>query len=66
MIFTVDYWVESIADEWSVADRVHRALQQALDAAGIEVPYPTQNVNFQVEPETVSSLSQAFREPRPE
>jgi small-conductance mechanosensitive channel len=61
MGFSVEYWVESIAEERPVSDRVNAALQQALDAAGIEMPYPTQNVNFQVEPETVSRLSQAFR-----
>ena len=66
MGFSVEYWVESIAEERPVSDRVNAALQRALDAAGIKMPYPTQNVNFQVEPETVTRLSQAFREPRPE
>jgi small-conductance mechanosensitive channel len=27
-------------------DRVHRDLQEALDAAGIELPYPTQNLHL--------------------
>jgi small-conductance mechanosensitive channel len=31
-------------------DRVHRALQKALDAAGIEMPYPTQTLHLQSEP----------------
>jgi small-conductance mechanosensitive channel len=64
MIFSAEWSVESIADERPVVDRVNTALQQALDAAGIKMPYPTQNVNLQVEPETVSRLSEAFREPR--
>jgi small-conductance mechanosensitive channel len=63
MVFSVEYWVESIADERAVPDRVNSALQQVLDASGIKMPYPTQNVNFQVKPETVSPLSQAFRVP---
>jgi small-conductance mechanosensitive channel len=57
MIFSMEYWVESIADERAVPDPVNRALQQALDIAGIKMPYPMQNVHFQVEPETVSRLS---------
>ena len=64
MIFSAEWSVESIADERPVVDRVNTALQQALDAAGIKMPYPTQNVNLQVEPETVSRLLEAFGEPR--
>jgi hypothetical protein len=45
-------------------DRVHTLLQQALDAAGVDMPYPTQNFNLQVEQETAGRLAQAFRAPR--
>jgi hypothetical protein len=31
-----------------------------LDAAGIESPYPIQNVNLQVGPETVDRVSRAW------
>jgi hypothetical protein len=34
-------------------------LQEALHDAGVQMPFPTQNVNLQVEPQTVVRLSQA-------
>lgn len=49
MIFRVRWWIESYVDTRRVIDRVHTALQYALDEAGIESPFPTQNVNLQVE-----------------
>ena len=48
MIFRVRWWIESYVDTRRVIDRVHTALQHALDEAGIESPLPTQNVNLQV------------------
>ena len=48
MIFRVRWWIESYIDTRRVIDRVHTALQYALDEAGIESPFPTQNVNLQV------------------
>ena len=49
MIFRVRWWIESYVDTRRIEDRVHTALQYALDEAGIESPFPTQNVNLQVE-----------------
>jgi len=49
MIFRVRWWIESYVDTRRVIDRVHTALQHALDEAGIESPFPTQNVNLQLE-----------------
>ncbi len=49
MIFRVRWWIESYIDTRRVIDRVHTALQHALDEAGIETPFPTQNVNLQVQ-----------------
>jgi small-conductance mechanosensitive channel len=60
MIFRVRWWIESYVDTRRVLDRVNTALQEALDAAGIESPYPIQNVNLQVEPETLDHLSRAW------
>jgi len=45
MIFRVRWWIESYVDTRRVVDRVHTAVQGALDAAGIESPFPTQNLN---------------------
>jgi small-conductance mechanosensitive channel len=58
MIFRVRWWIESYVDTRRVVDRVHTALQHALDAAGIESPYPTQNLNVQVDREMAEQLAQ--------
>jgi MscS family membrane protein len=62
MIFRVRWWIESYVDTRRVMDRVHTALQEALDEAGIASPYPIQTVSLQVEPETIDRLSRARRE----
>ncbi len=59
MIFRVRWWIESYADTRRMFDRVHTALQHALDEAGIECPFPTQTLNLQVEPQAVDRISQA-------
>jgi small-conductance mechanosensitive channel len=60
MVFRVRWWIESYADTRRMFDRVHRALQHALDEAGIECPFPTQTLNLQVDPEMAEHISQAF------
>jgi small-conductance mechanosensitive channel len=56
MIFRVRWWIESYADTRRVEDRVHTALQHALDEAGIESPFPTQSVNVVMEQRAVDPL----------
>jgi small-conductance mechanosensitive channel len=51
MILCVRWWIESYADARRRRDQVHRALQKALDAAGIELPYPTQTLHLVQESE---------------
>jgi len=46
MIFRVRWWIESYVDTRRMLDQVHTALQDALDEAGIESPFPTQNLNL--------------------
>ena len=64
MIFRVRWWIESYADTRRVVDRVHTALQQALDEAGIECPFPTQILNMQFKTETIEQFSRALKDPR--
>jgi small-conductance mechanosensitive channel len=59
MVFRVRWWIESYVDTRRIVDRVHTALQHALDAAGIESPYPTQTLNVQVEPGEAEQRAQA-------
>jgi MscS family membrane protein len=45
MILCVRWWIESYVDTRRMYDRVHRALQGALDDAGIKMPYPTHTLH---------------------
>jgi len=56
MVFRVRWWIESYADTRRVIDKVHTALQGALDEAGIECPYPTSNVHLEMEQQTAARL----------
>jgi len=49
MIFRVRFWIESYVDARRVIDRVHTALQGAMDAAGIQSPFPSQNLYLHLE-----------------
>jgi small-conductance mechanosensitive channel len=61
MIFRVRWWIESYRDTQRVIDAVHNALQEALDAADIDMPYPTQTTNFKIEPQMAAQLWQAWK-----
>ncbi len=63
MVFRVRWWLESYADTRQMFDKVNTALQKALDEAGIDMPYPTHNLNLEVGRETAARISQAFKEP---
>jgi MscS family membrane protein len=63
MIFRVRWWIESYADTRRMYDRVHTVLQNALDEAGIESPFPTQNINVHLERETTGQLSGMLPQP---
>jgi small-conductance mechanosensitive channel len=58
MIFRVRWWVETYADTRGVEDKVLTSLQQALDAAGIECPFPTQSVNLRIEHKAAELISE--------
>ena len=55
MTLCVRWWIESYVDAKRMPDRVHRALEKALDAAGIEMPYPTQTLHVLNETHTAGS-----------
>ncbi len=56
MIFRVRWWISSYADKRQVIDRVHIALQEAIDAAGIVSPFNTQTIDLQINPETAGVI----------
>jgi small-conductance mechanosensitive channel len=49
MIFRVRWWIESYRDTRQMYDSIHTALQEALDAAGVDMPYPTYDVIVKAE-----------------
>ncbi|MFC2023228.1 mechanosensitive ion channel family protein [Chloroflexota bacterium] len=59
MVFRVRWWIESYIDTRQMFDQVHSALQIALDAAGIESPYPTQTLHVEVHRDSPIQLWQA-------
>lgn len=48
MTFRVRWWIESYIDTRQMFDAVNTALQAALDEAGIESPFPTQDINLRM------------------
>jgi small-conductance mechanosensitive channel len=63
MVFRVRWWIESYVDTRRMFDRVHTVLQNALDEAGIESPFPTQNLNLRLEQESSRQLSGILPQP---
>jgi small-conductance mechanosensitive channel len=61
MIFRVRWWIDSYVDTRRVIDQVHTALQEALEAAEIDMPFPTQTTNFQIEPQMAAQLCRALK-----
>ena len=66
MIFRVRWWIESYEDARRVIDRVNTVLQESLDAAGIEMSFPTHASNIQVDSETTGRLSNLFQGDSPD
>jgi len=60
MVFRVRWWIESYRDTRWMFDKVHTALQQALDQVGIECPFPTQTLNLNMKSEAAEQISQTF------
>jgi small-conductance mechanosensitive channel len=61
-IVRVRWWIESYVETRQMFDRVHTALERALDEAGVDMPFPTQSINLRLEPETANQLPQAITE----
>ena len=64
MIFRIRWWIESYIDTRRMFDRVHRAIQRALDEAGIESPYPTQTLNLRGVPIPAEESNRGVDQPR--
>jgi len=60
MRFRLRWWIASYVDTRRMFDRVHTAIQYALDNAGIDSPYIAENVNLLIDQETSNRLSRAI------
>jgi small-conductance mechanosensitive channel len=57
MIFRVRWWIESYVDTRRMFDRVNTALEKSLAKAGIDMPFPTQDVNIKFDPAAAEEIS---------
>jgi small-conductance mechanosensitive channel len=49
LIFRVRWWLDSYVDTRRMFDKVNTAMYYALSEAGIEIPFPQQDLNVKVE-----------------
>jgi MscS family membrane protein len=61
-ILRVRWWIESYVETRQMVDLVHTAMERALDEAGVEMPFPTQSIRLQLDPETANQLPHALTE----
>jgi small-conductance mechanosensitive channel len=62
MIFRVLWWIDFYRDWEQAYDCVHTSLRNALKEADIELPYPSQSLNLQVDDRTLAEVWQAWQE----
>ena len=60
MIFRVRWWIESYTEKRHMYGLVNTALQEALDAAGVDMPFQTQTINMELGDETAEQLSRTL------
>jgi small-conductance mechanosensitive channel len=61
MIFRIRWWLESYVDTRRMFDKVNTAIYNALEEAGIESPFPQQDVNFKINPDDMAHLTREKR-----
>jgi MscS family membrane protein len=61
LIFRVRWWIESYVDTRRMFDRVNTAMYNALTEAGINMPFPTQEVFHKIESDDIPQFVEVFR-----
>lgn len=61
LIFRVRWWIESYVDTRRMYDRVNTAVYKALNAAGIELPFPQRDVHHKIAPEDAERMAALIR-----
>jgi small-conductance mechanosensitive channel len=57
LIFRVRWWLESYVDTRRMFDRVNSAIYNTLNEAGIEMPFPQQDVHHKVDDRDAKNIS---------
>ena len=60
MTFRVRWWIRSYEDTRRFYDRMNTALQNALDEAGIEMPFTTYDINVKMDKRDAGRMSEAL------
>ncbi|MCJ7623455.1 MAG: mechanosensitive ion channel [Anaerolineaceae bacterium] len=61
LIFRVRWWLESFVDTRRMFDKVNTAIYTALEEAGIDLPFPQQDVHFKIDPEVMGRIIREMR-----
>jgi small-conductance mechanosensitive channel len=60
--FRVRWWIESFTDTNYIYDMVHDAIYEALNAAGIDSPFNTYDVNLRLSSEQIGKYVRELRD----
>lgn len=58
LVFRVRWWIESYVDTRIMFDRVNTAIYNALEAAGVEIPFPQSDIHHKIDLEDVSRFGE--------
>ncbi len=61
LIFRVRWWLESFVDTRRMFDRVNTAMYNALNEAGIEIPFPHQVVSHKIDPSDKAGIIEVIQ-----
>ncbi len=61
LVFRLRWWIESYIDTRRMFDKVNTAVYHALAEAGIELPFPQQDVHHKIDPDDVARIAEALR-----
>jgi len=62
---SVRCWINNVKHEGPIIDLVCEALESALGKAGIDLPFNTESLIVQVDPDTIKQLSPSLQKPKP-
>jgi small-conductance mechanosensitive channel len=61
MTVRIRWWIESYEDTRRIYDRVNTAVENALNEAGIEMPFDTYNLNLKLDEDDINRFSEVTK-----